>query len=544
MRFSIGTDDFKEIRINKDSAGQVCFYSDKSLLIRDVVDDGAKVIVLPRPRRFGKTLNLSMLKYFFDISADNADLFENLKIANHKNIMENWQGKYPVVFICFKSLRAQNFEQFKTDLKITIFNCYKDFEYLRTSQKLTELDKAQIEPYFSENFNDSGFTNSLKRLTEMLEKHHGQKVIILIDEYDTPLQDAYVKGFFKEATEPFRNMLGEALKGNVHLYKGVLTGITRIAKESLFSGINNLQVYDITDNKYAEYFGFSEEEVKKICDPKHLDDLKSWYNGYTFGDDLTIYNPWSILNCLSKGYKFSPYWVNASSNDIIRENVTADKLEDVKALIEGQSIAVEIEPFTVMDKLKTNPTSFWNLSFMAGFLTLDADKKLRIPNKELQYFFEKTVLEWFSPSGDMQFLSDFLTALVTGFVEKVQIYLSSIIMESFSFHDVNALKQESFYHGFLLGLSLGLKGRYAIKSNRESGFGRYDIALYPSDPAKDPGIIIEVKLNKGSAEEALLQIQDKAYGTDLRQQGCKMVLLYGLHFDGKKVSTTLVTEKS
>ena len=270
MRFSIGTDDFKRIRTEKSSKGQLCFYCDKSLLIKDIIDDGASVLVLTRPKRFGKTLNLSMLKYFFDITEDNSSLFQGLEIANNKNVMENWQSKYPVIFVSFKSLKSKNFEQFKMDLKINIFNCYQNYTYLKTSEKLTKDDKSKIQKYFSEDFADSGLTHSLKYLTEVLEKHHGQKVVVLIDEYDTPLQESYMHNFFADAIEPLRNMLGETLKGNIHLYKGIVTGITRIAKESLFSGVNNIDVCDITRNKYAKYFGFTEEEVKTICDPAHL----------------------------------------------------------------------------------------------------------------------------------------------------------------------------------------------------------------------------------------------------------------------------------
>lgn len=542
MRFSIGTDNFKELRTTITPEGWSPFYIDKSLFIEDFLNDTSKVIVLPRPRRFGKTLNLSMLKYFFDSAEDNRELFSDLKIAEHKNIMERWQGKYPVVLISFKSLRAQNFEEFKRELKIYIAKCYQEFEYLRTSTKLTSLDKTQIEPYFTAAFDDSGFTFSLKTLTEMLKKHHGKEAIILIDEYDTPLQAAYLNGFFKEAIVPFRNMLGEALKGNEFIYRGVVTGITRIAKESLFSGVNNLQVYDITDNRYAEYFGFTEDNIKLICGPVHLNDLKEWYNGYTFGDNLTIYNPWSVLNFLSKNYKFSPYWVNASSNDIIKDSLTVDKLADVKALIDGQSLTVEIEPFTVMDNLKTNPNSFWNLCFMAGFLTWDKDKNLRIPNKEIQYFFEKIVLQWFGGGEEHDYFKDFLDALLGGDGDGVQLILSKIIDEAFSVMDVTKKKQESFYHGLLLGITLSLKKRYKVKSNRESGYGLYDIALFPKDPKKDPGVIIEIKI-KGSADEAIKQIQTQKYATDLKEDGCKIIYSYGMVFDKKKISTKMIVER-
>ncbi len=542
MRFSIGTDDFRKLRTIKSETGQLCFYCDKSLLIKDIIDDGSEVIVLPRPRRFGKTLNLSMLKYFFDSTEDNTALFSDLKIAEHKNIMEQWQGKYPVVFISFKSLRSKNFEEFKKKLKVSIRDCYQNFEYLKTSPQLTELGKNQIKPYFSSNFDDVQFDNALKYLTEALEKHHGQKTMILIDEYDTPLQDAYVKGFFKDAIEPFRNMLGEVLKGNESIYKGIITGITRIAKESLFSGVNNLQVYDITDNRYAEYFGFTEEDIKLVCEPAHLSDLREWYNGYTFGDNLTIYNPWSVLNFLSKNYKFSPYWINASSNDIIKDSLTVDKLADVKALIDGQSLTVEIEPFTVMDNLRTNPNSFWNLCFMAGFLTWDKDKNLRIPNKEIQYFFEKIVLQWFGGGEEHDYFKEFLDALLGGDGDGVQSILSKIVDEAFSFMDVTKKKQESFYHGLLLGITLSLKKRYKVKSNRESGYGLYDIALFPKDLKKDPGVIIEIKI-KGSADDAVEQIQTQRYTTDLKEEGCQIIYSYGMVFDKKKISTKMIVER-
>ena len=542
MRFSIGTDDFKAIRTNVDSEGRLCFYCDKSLLIKDLIDDGAQVIVLPRPRRFGKTLNLSMLKYFFDITEDNIALFKGLKIAEHKSIAENWQGKYPVVFISFKSLKSRNFEQFKVDLKVEITTCYRKHRYLLNSEKLDQFDKEKLLQYSTEDFDDSGLTYCLKYLTEMLEKHHGQKVIVLIDEYDTPLQEAYLHRFFQDAMGPFRNMLGEVLKGNEHLYKGIITGITRIAKESLFSGVNNIKVYDITTNRYSKYFGFTEDDIKQVCDPACLDDLKSWYNGYTFGDHLTIYNPWSVLNFLSNDYKLEPYWVNTSSNDLIQESLTADKLENVELLIDGKSISIEIEPFTVLDNLKSNNTAFWNLLFVSGFLTLDTDRKMRIPNQEILCFFKKVVLEWFNRGGSSDFLQEFLLSLLDGDNDNVQKTLSRIVIEVFSFHDGTKKNQESFYHGLILGVSLGLKGKYKVKSNRESGYGLYDIALFPENPAKDPGVVIEIKTRE-TAEQAVEQIQRKAYSTELKESGCKTIYLYGVRFKGKEVITQLVTER-
>lgn len=544
MRFSIGMDDFKRIRTEKDSEGRVAFYCDKSLIIKNVIDDDGTVIVLPRPKRFGKTLNLSMLKYFFDNSEDNAALFNGLKIAEHENIMKEWQGKYPVIFISFKDLRSDNYQDFITGLKKYICECHLKFRYLLDSPSLADEEKHKLKSYHDENFKTNDITESLWCLTQALYLHHGkQEVVVLLDEYDTPLQDAYVYKYFDDAIKPFRLMMGKTFKSNEFLYKGVITGITRIARESLFSGVNNLRVYDITTNRYASYFGFTEDDIKLVCDPAHLNDLKSWYNGYTFGDNLTIYNPWSILNFLSSEYKLEPYWINTSSNDLIKESLTADKMEGVKELIAGKGIDVAIEPFTVMDNLKSNKTAFWNLLLVAGFLTLDSEKRLRIPNKEIQYFFEKVVLEWFGNGSGINFLQDLLVDFIQGHIVDLQTKLQKLLIETMSFHDVGEGTQESFYHGFLLGLMLELKGRYIVKSNRESGYGRYDIALYPNNPVKDSGVIIEVKMNKESVDQALTQIQDKEYATELRQHGCKIIHLYGIHFNGKQVTTRLVTEK-
>lgn len=540
MRFSIGTDDFKRIRTNQDEYGQLCFYCDKSLLIRDVINDGAEIIVLPRPKRFGKTLNLSMLKYFFDIEhPEDAALFTGLKITEHKNIMETWQGKYPVVSISFKDLRPDNYLLFMEDLKSYIHECFQSFDYLLDSPKLNPQLKKTLTRYNSGNFENNDIAKSLWYLTQALSVYHGQNAVVLLDEYDTPLQEAYVNNYFDKAIRPFRAMMSKTFKSNKFLYKGVITGITRIARESLFSGVNNLDVFDITRNKYAEYFGFTEEEIKNICDPAHLADLKSWYNGYTFGDHLTIYNPWSILKFCSNDYKLEPYWINTSSNELIQESLTTDKMEGVKDLIEGRSIDVEIEPFTVMDNLKGNDTAFWNLLFLSGFLTLDADKKMRIPNKEIYYFFEKVVVSWFGKVDGKNIIQEFLTHLLKGNADFVQYLLSNMVTKSFSIRDMNLPARESFYHGFLLGLVIGLEGQYTVKSNHESGKGYYDIALFPNDPIKDVGILIEVKF-KQSSQSALDQIEEKNYKQVLESHGCKRILSYGFAFDGKDVAVQMI----
>ncbi|MBH1989321.1 MAG: AAA family ATPase [Myxococcaceae bacterium] len=531
MRFAIGLDDFKKLRTLVDSEGRHNFYCDKSLLIKDVIDDGSEIILLPRPRRFGKSLNLSMLKYFFGTEEP---LFEGLAISQHQNILEGWRGKFPVIFMGLKNLKAQDLETLTSSLKIKISDVYKEYEYLLTSEKLTVLNKKTIEPYFEPHFTDSYLTNSFLYLTQMLEIHHGQKVWVLIDEYDTPLQEAYLKGFFPESVALFKNILGALLKSNNALYKGVVTGITRIAKESLFSDLNNVGTYDITCNEYAEHFGFTEKEIERMCPKDHISALKSWYNGYRFGDGLTIYNPWSILHFLKKGYKLAPYWINTSSNDLIQECITADKLRDIHALIDGKSLDIKVEPYTVMNNLKENPSSFWNLLFISGYLTLDTDGRMTIPNLEVHDFFEKIVLKWFGGKQGETFLTDLLEDLILGHVLELQSKLQRLILETMSFHDVTERKQESFYHGFLLGMTLGLRDRYVIKSNRESGYGRYDLALYPKDTQKDPGILIEVKMGL-KAKAGLQQIEKKTYYQDLQTHGCSEINRYSIAFDGKAV---------
>jgi hypothetical protein len=410
-----------------------------------------------------------------------------------------------------------------------------EYSYVRTSEKLNDLEQKTLSKYFDENFPDSAIQSSLKILTKMLEKHHGQKVWVLLDEYDTPLQSAYLNGFFPKATGLFKGFLGEALKSNTSLYKGVITGITRIAKESLFSDLNNIITYDITQNRYAQYFGFTENEITQVCPPEHLEDLKSWYNGYHFGDDLTIYNPWSVLQFLNNGYKLKPYWINTSGNDLIRDSITADKLKDIHTLLAGDSIAIPIEPYTVMDNLKGNARSFWNLLFVSGYLTLDSQGKMKIPNLEIQHYFENTILSWFGGVQKDDFMLKLLEDLILGHPTNLQNKLQQLILESMSFHDVSETNQESFYHGFLLGITLGLRKRYTVKSNRESGYGRYDLALYPADFSKDPGILIEVKMGP-SAKAGLEQIDQKAYYQDLKTHGCSHINAYSIAFDGKTVT--------
>ncbi|MBH2006923.1 MAG: AAA family ATPase [Myxococcaceae bacterium] len=534
MRYAIGIDDFQQLRTSLDDTGTPLFYCDKSLFIRDVIRDGSSVLLLPRPRRFGKSLNLSMLKYFM---GSDEPLFEGLAIEQYPEILAGWRGKFPVVTLGFKGLKADTFGDLQASLKGLIASCFRDYEYLTESVQLSDLSKKSILPYFSRDFPTIDLGPSLMHLTKLLEKHHGQKVWVLIDEYDTPLQHAYLNGFFPEAVALFKQVLGAVLKSNTSLYKAVITGITRISKESLFSDLNNIRVYDITQNAYANYFGFTEEEVEAVCPSEHLSELKSWYNGYSFGKNrLTIYNPWSVLNFLSNDFDLKPYWVNTSGNDLIQDCLTADKLPDVRKLIQGESIDIPIEPHTVMSDLRENAYSFWNLLFVSGYLTLDAEGKMMIPNREVAYFFEKMVTSWFGGKQRDLFLVYLLNDLIQGNAINLQKRLQQLILESMSFYDVSETNQESFYHGFLLGITLGLRGRYTVKSNRESGYGRYDLGLYPLNAQKDPGILIEVKMGL-EASAGLEQVEEKAYYQDLQTAGCSKIQTYSIAFDGKHVSS-------
>lgn len=545
MRVPVGVSDFKELIQDVSSQDDHYLYCDKTLMIKNVIDDGAKVLLFTRPRRFGKTLNMSMLSYFFGTKEP---LFDGLEISKNQHIMDTYQGQYPVIFMSFKGLKHAKYEDMFEGITTLIRRAFADH------QKTFDVHSSQFSIYFdhAKPLSLVNITNSLLQLSEHLHAYYGRRVLILIDEYDAPIQTGYLNDYYEEIVALMRNLFEDGLKDNGSLYKGVLTGITRIAKENLFSGLNHLRTCDIDQDDYAEYFGFTEEEVISFCPKEYIPTVKEWYNGYSFGTrrKLIIYNPWSVLTFIQSGFLEALYWINTSSNELVQQSLTAEKMADVEALISGHTVLLKVDSSTIFKYLKNSKNSFLNLLYSSGYLTsageaLRFDEKfVRIPNREVQEFFETIVMKWFSRGNSTEFLQDFLAALLAGAIEKVQIYLSTIILESFSFHDVDVLKQESFYHGFLLGITLGLKGRYHVNSNRESGYGRYDIALYPNDPTKDPGVIIEVKMNKESADDAILQIQDKAYATELIRHGCKTVFLYGLHFDGKTVSTKMVRLKT
>ena len=540
MRISIGVDDFKELIQDVSSEGMHYFYCDKSMMIKEVIDDGSKILLFTRPRRFGKTLNMSMLSYFF---GSKEALFNDLEISKYKHIMDTYRGQYPVISISFKGLKFTKYEDMFAGLEQIIRSAFELYEstFSKTSNKF------DIYFNYAKKMTTVDLTKSLLLLSEHLRGHFGKPVLMLIDEYDAPLQTAYLNGYYDQAVDVFRNMFEDGLKTNKSLYKGVLTGITRIAQANLFSGLNHFRMYDIDSEKYSQYFGFTEDEVKNII-PEHSQDAKNWYNGYTFGK-TTIYNPWSVLSFIDNNFYYKAYWVNTSENSLIQKSLTADKMADVEKLINGESIVLNIDNNLVLQHTEEYKNAFFNLLYTSGYLTsagngvrLD-EKFVRIPNFEVKEFFETIVMKWFGRGGGTEFLMGLLDDLINGHIVDLQTKLQDLILTTMSFHDVGEQTQESFYHGFLLGMTLGLKDRYLVKSNRESGYGRYDIALYPIDPEKNPGIVIEIKMNKESPETAIMQIQDKEYATDLRQHGCHTLHLYGIHFDGKKVTTKLIRGK-
>lgn len=540
MRIPIGISNFKELIKDVSSTGEHYFYCDKTLMIKDIIDEGPKVLLFTRPRRFGKTLNMSMLSYFF---GSKEPLFDGLEISKNQHIMDTYRGQYPVIFISFKGLKYIKYQDMFAGICEVVRRAFA------VHQDIFDLTNNQFSVYFDNSTSMSllDVTAFLSRLSKHLQDHYGKPVLILIDEYDAPIQTGYINDYYEEIVSLMRNLFEDGLKDNDSLYKGVLTGITRIAQANLFSGLNHFQMYDIDSEQYSQYFGFTEDEVQSVI-PEHYQEAKKWYNGYTFGK-TTVYNPWSILNFIHSNFHYKAYWINTAENALIQKSLTADKLEEVKQLLDGQSILLKIDNNLILKNLKKHKNAFFNLLYTSGYLTANGggsaeynEKHVRIPNREVREFFEDVVLKWFSGHGEGDFFQDFLDALLEGDIDGVQSVLSRIVKEAFSFQDGTKKQHESFYHGILLGITLSLKKRYNVKSNRESGYGLFDIALFPKDPQKDPGVIIEIK-TRGSVDKAMEQIQLKEYSTDLHERGCNIIYLYGIKFDGQNVTTKLVTEK-
>ena len=531
----LGIDDFRKI-IKED-----CYYFDKTNWIEELLKDRTQIKLFTRPRRFGKTLNMSTLKYFFDVknAEENRKLFKDLYIEKSEYFKE--QGQYPVIFISLKDLKKNTWEECFFEIKELLRNLYNDFYHIRESlneSDLREFDKIWLKE------KEANYDSSLLNLTKYLYNYYKKEVILLIDEYDSPLIVANQRNYYKDSINFFRNFFSIALKTNPYLKTAVLTGIVQVAKEGIFSGLNNVITYNILENRFETFFGLSEEEVEEALKyfemEYQIEEVKKWYDGYKFGGK-EIYNPWSILNYL-RTKELRAYWVNTSDNALIYENLSVanmDVFNSLEKLFEGKEIKKEISPFFTFEELERY-NGIWQLMVYNGYLKLnkkleDDEYLLTIPNYEIQTFFKKGFIDKYLIGSN--YFNPIMRTLLEGNIEEFGRMLEEIFLINTSFHD---LKAESVYHTFLLGMLIWLRDKYEVKSNGERGQGRYDILLLPLDKKK-PAFVFEFKVSKtikgleSKAEEALNQIKEKQYDVGIKESGIDKIYRIGLAFKGKKV---------
>ena len=530
----IGIDDFKTI-IEEDY-----YYADKTEMIEKLLDDGAGVTLFTRPRRFGKTLNMSMLNYFFNLKnrEENRKLFENLHISKSKYM--NQQGEYPVIYLSFKDIKALNWEKCYFMTKRLITYLYNEFEFLR--EKLNKKDLSDFDKVWLDE-KDADWENSLKNLLRYLYEYYNKKVVVLIDEYDTPIVSGYNNGYKKEVLDLYRSLYSTVLKSNTHLQFSVMTGILRIAKEGIFSGLNNLKVNNIFSERYSEYYGLTEEEVLEGLKYYNLEyeinDVKDWYDGYQFGN-TKVYNPWSIINFLDNK-KLKPYWQGTAGNETINELLDRGNREifdDLEKLFRKETVYKKIRDFT---EFTSDINEIWELFLYSGYLTISGEQKdreypLRIPNREIMEFFEDRFIDRFT--GNYQKFSDTIRYLRAGNIEKFGEVLQNEVISSLSYFDTD--KDEKYYKVFLIGIFVALMNDYVRLSERESGHGRADLILKPKKK-ENPGYIFEFKVAgseeelESYAEEGFEQIEEKKYDIELINLGVTEINYIGLAFYKKKL---------
>ncbi|ERK65992.1 hypothetical protein HMPREF1984_01933 [Leptotrichia sp. oral taxon 215 str. W9775] len=530
----IGIDDFKTI-IEEDY-----YYVDKTKMIESLLDDSAGVTLFTRPRRFGKTLNMSMLNYFFNLKKkeENRKLFENLYISKSKYMDQ--QGEYPVIYLSFKDIKALNWEKCYYLTRRLITYLYNEFEFLR--EKLNKKDLSDFDKVWLDE-EGADWENSLKNLLRYLYEYHNKKVVVLIDEYDTPIVSGYNNGYKKEVLALYRSLYSTVLKSNAHLQFSVMTGILRIAKEGIFSGLNNLKVNSIFSEKYSEYYGMTEEEVLEGLKYYNLEyeinDVKDWYDGYQFGN-IEVYNPWSIINFLDNG-KLKPYWQGTAGNETINELLDRGNKEifdDLEKLFRKEIVYKKIRDFT---EFTDDINEIWELFLYSGYLTTSGEQKdkehpIRIPNREIMEFFEDRFIDRFT--GNYQKFSDTIRYLRAGNIEKFGEILQNEVISSLSYFDTD--KDEKYYKVFLIGIFVALMNDYVRLSERESGHGRADLILEPKKK-ENPGYIFEFKVSKSEeelesyAEEGFGQIKEKKYDTELINHGVTEIIYIGLAFYKKKL---------
>ncbi len=543
-RLPVGLENFEQI-INDNY-----YYVDKTELISELIRNGGMVNLFTRPRRFGKTLNMSMLEHFFSIERDQS-IFEGLKISKDTKLCEEYMGKYPVISISLKGINAATYEA-AFDFAVRIMKkVARNVQFLLGSDALSDYDKLEYKELLNNNMSEAAFCGGLKILSELLEKHYGTKVVLLIDEYDVPLAKAFENGYYNQMIFLIRSLLEQALKTNNSLKFAVMTGCMRISKESIFTGLNNLKVLSITDERYDEYFGFTDTEVREMLKyyeiEDHYEEVKNWYDGYQFGS-VEVYCPWDVLNYCDKlkdhGDSFPEnYWINTSSNDAVRKFIQMSgnfkTKREIETLLAGEEIIKEIHQELVYPEMYQSLENVWSLLFMTGYLTqrgrVDAKRyKLAIPNLEIRDIFETQIMEYFKESvaKDGDTLSRFCDALKNGEETKVGEIFESYLKKTISIRDtfVRKASKENFYHGILLGI-LGVKEEWYVSSNQESGEGYSDIMVETEN--SETVILIEVKYaNDGNldqaCERALQQIEEKKYDEELRENGVDKILKYGI----------------
>ena len=557
---SIGNQSFESMR-ERDN-----FYVDKTSFIKEWWENEDIVTLITRPRRFGKTLNMNMLECFFSNQyKDRGDLFEGLDIWKEEKYCK-LQGTYPVIFLSFADVKQNNYEETIQKIKKIIFDIYQKYDFLKDWEGLTDKEKTAFKNIDCD-MSDIVAQGAIKDLSDYLSRYYGKKVIILLDEYDTPMQEAYVNGYWKELVAFTRSLFNATFKTNPYLERAIMTGITRVSKESIFSDLNNLVVVTTTSNQYETAFGFTEEEVFNALDEQGLSEkkqeVKSWYDGFTFGDSRDIYNPWSIINYL-KYKKFTTYWADSSSNGLINNLIQKGSpyiKTMMETLINGKAINVRIDEQIVFSELDYSEDAVWSLMLASGYLKVISSEELNlireseneyelaITNREILFMFRKMILRWFTPAK-ME-TNEFIKALINGDVESMNAYMNKVTLKTISYFDSGNSpsdeEPERFFHGFVLGLMVDQTENYIITSNRESGYGRYDIMLEPIDKLNEnlPCIVIEFKVInpkkektlEETVEAALNQIEDKGYDAELVKRGVKRENIhhYGFAFRGKNV---------
>ena len=553
---SIGIQGFSDLRERN------CYFVDKTHFIKEWWESQDMVTLITRPRRFGKTLNMSMLECFFSNKyANRADLFAGLSIWKEEKYRQ-LQGTYPVLFLSFASVKAGNLEEAKAQVKGEIARVYRENKYLIDTDIFDNRERERYDNVVV-SMDDVTAQDSLRNLAEWMEKYYGKKVIIFLDEYDTPMQEAYIQGYWDEFTSFVRSLFNATFKTNPYLERAIMTGITRVSKESIFSDLNNLRVVTTTSDLYADCFGFTEEEVFATLDEYEMsdkkDEVKQWYDGFTFGEYRDIYNPWSITNYL-KEKKLRAYWAATSSNGLVSRLIrtaSVDVKEKMEDLLKGQEIVVNFDEQIVYNQLDQDENAIWSLLLASGYLKADQVEyrgmlnkpwyHLTITNLETESMFENMFAGWFK-NQDANY-NDFVKAMLKGSLKEMNIYMNDVALTTFSSFDTGRrpsgkTQPERFYHGFVLGLLADLRERYQIRSNRESGYGRYDVMLMPLNQ-QDKAIVIEFKVHEPDEESslqdtvqsALYQIKEKNYDAELLAQGISAdrICHYGFAFEGKKV---------